>query len=290
MKISVSTYSFGPYRDRGMDFMIYKAAEMGFDGVEYCFEREHTDAELASFRRAAEAAGLAPVCLDVGADLLSGCGGDLDREVDRLKREIDRAALLGVPMMRHDVSAGRDGNGDPVDFDAALPRLVEGCLRVTEYGETAGVRTLTENHGYYYQDAARVVRLQEAARHRNFGALVDIGNFMCADENPPEAVAATAKYAVHVHAKDFYLTPGDSPAPDGAWFPTRGGDRLMGTVIGQGDAGTDRSLAALAGSGYDGFVTVEFEGPEDALEGIRLGREYLTNKLEQIRRGGSKKG
>ena len=290
MKISVSTYSFGPYRDRGMDFMINTAAEMGFDGVEYCLEREYTDRELASFRRAAEEAGLAPVCLDVGADLLAGSGGDLDREVERICREVDRAAILGVPMMRHDVSAGLDGDGRPVDFDDALPRLAEGCMRVAEYAGAVGVRTLTENHGYYYQDASRIVKLQEAARHENFGALVDIGNFMCADEDPPEAVKATAKYAAHVHAKDFYLIRGDDPAPDGPWFPTRGGDRLLGTVVGRGDAKTDSSLAILAGSGYDGYITVEFEGPEDALESIRLGREYLTNKLEHIRRGGSKKG
>ena len=33
MKICASTYSFGSYRSRGIDFMIEKAAELGFDGI-----------------------------------------------------------------------------------------------------------------------------------------------------------------------------------------------------------------------------------------------------------------
>ena len=37
------------------------------------------------------------------------------------------------------------------------------------------------------------------------GALVDIGNFMCADEDPWKSVAKMMPYAYHVHVKDFFL-------------------------------------------------------------------------------------
>lgn len=54
---------------------------------------------------------------------------------------------------------------------------------MTEYAEQKGVKTCIENHGFFAQDAERVEKLINAVGHPNFGALVDIGNFACADED-----------------------------------------------------------------------------------------------------------
>ena len=37
----------------------------------------------------------------------------------------------------------------------------------------------------------------------NYGWLVDMGNFLCADDLPVHAVPIAAPYAFHVHVKDF---------------------------------------------------------------------------------------
>jgi len=99
---------------------------------------------------------------------------------------------------------------------------------------------------------------------------------MCADADPVESTALVAPYAVHVHAKDFYLLRGGDPQGKG-WFGTRGGNWLRGAVIGDGGARAGESLSVLRKAGYDGFVTVEFEGAEDNIEGIARGLEFLTN-------------
>ncbi len=270
MKFAVSTYSFGEYASRGVPYMIDEAARLGFDGIEFCLDGGFTDGELSSFGRRARDAGLAAVCSAVGADFLRA---DPKEEIKRLAGEVRRASLLGVPLMRHDASRGLPGKLSDGDFSDALPALADCCREVSRYAAGLGVRTCVENHGYFCQDADRVVALVRATDDGNFGALCDVGNFMCADEYPPDSAAKVAPYVFHVHAKDFYLKKG-APA-EGGWFPTRGGDSLLGAAIGDGDAGAKKSLDALRAAGYDGFVTVEYEGADDNLLGIARGLGFL---------------
>ena len=68
---------------------------------------------------------------------------------------------------------------------------------------------MIENHGYFFQDACRVKKLIETVNHPNFGWLMDMGNFMCADENSAIALGNALPYAAHVHAKDFLFKSGD---------------------------------------------------------------------------------
>ncbi|MBO4326165.1 MAG: sugar phosphate isomerase/epimerase [Clostridia bacterium] len=282
MKNCVSSYSFGGYVDRlGIPGVIEKAAEMGFEGIEFV-EGNWTgglDKKIAAeCRKRAEDKGLTTVSYCIGADFLYGSSGDLNAEVDRIKAQVDFAAELGVKNMRHDVAYGMRPEGGKkagIGYTNALPRLAEGCRRVTEYAETAGVGTMTENHGYFSQDAARVEMLINTVDHRNFGALVDIGNFMCADEDPAKSVSIMAPYAKHVHCKDFHYKSGNEPFPGAGWFPTRAQNWLRGSILGHGAVPVGQCLRILKAAGYDGWISIEFEGMEDNLTGIAFGLDFL---------------
>ena len=274
MKYCVNSYSFGHYgSELGIYGMIEKAAEMGFDGFEFVESgwMDVPDGELVKIGQAAKSAGLEPVNLCVGADLINGSGGDSAREVERLCRLLDKAALLGVRQMRHDITSGVWGKKHGIGYPYVVSRLAECCRKVSEYAKTIGLRTMTENHGYYSQDADRVASLIDAVDSDNFGALLDLGNFMCADEKPEISSSKLAPYAFHVHAKDFLFKPRTELCPGAGWFRTRGGNWLRGTVIGHGVACIPQSVQTLRRSGYDGWLSVEFEGLEDNLEGIKLG-------------------
>lgn len=273
MKASVSTYSFGKYRELGVEGLIAKAKEMGFAGIEF-LNKDIRDVEHAkTLREIAAQEGIEIVALCVSADFIKN---GIDTEVERLKGLVDIAAALGAPMMRHDITAGdKSGVKVGISYDAMLEKLADAVRRVTEYAAERGVRTLTENHGYFSQDAARVEKLINVVGHENFGALVDVGNFMCADEDPWKSVGIMAPYAYHVHVKDFFLKSGMEPDPGKGWFRTRGGDYLRGTIIGHGDARVGQSLYVLKKSGYDGYISIEFEGMEDPLVGIELGLQNL---------------
>ncbi|MFA6948047.1 MAG: sugar phosphate isomerase/epimerase family protein [Eubacteriales bacterium] len=279
MKTCVSSYSFGSYisdEKLGMKGIIDKAAEMGFEGFEFV-EGDWTkglDLETArGYGEYARSKGLVCVSYCIGANFLCD---DLDAEIARVKKEVDFAAALGVMNMRHDTAYGFSGDKKySIGFDDALPIIIKGARAVTEYAATKGVGTMTENHGYFAQDSDRVEKIVNGVAHPNFGALCDVGNFMCADEVPYHAVGIMARYAKHVHAKDFFFRRGTEFNPGQGWFTTRGGNYLRGTIVGHGDAGVPQSLNILKNAGYDGFVSIEFEGIEDNLLGIKIGLENL---------------
>lgn len=281
MKFSVSSYSFQKLLNEKkytqLD-LIKAAKDMGFEGIEYTDlmpPEGVSDLEYAAMLRAeAEKQGMEIVNYTVGANFLSEKG--LEKEVERLCGQVDVAEALGAKGMRHDATGGFNGEEKTYkSFDSALPVLAEGCRRVTEYAAKKGIKTMVENHGYFCQDSDRVEKLVNAVANPNFGLLIDMGNFLCADDEPAKAVGKVASYAKHVHAKDFIKKSGNGPDPGDGFFRTRGGDYLRGTVVGHGDVPVYQCLQTLIRSGYDGFVSIEFEGVEENEWAIKTGLDNL---------------
>ncbi|NMP38444.1 MAG: sugar phosphate isomerase/epimerase [Clostridiales bacterium] len=289
MKFSVSTYSFSALLSRGEYTqleLIQLACDMGFDGIEFTDlvvpEGMSKADYAASLRAECERAGITPVNYTIGADFLYGSEGDIDREIERLKGEVDIAEILGVGGMRHDATGGWRGGEKRRSFDEALVRITQGCREVTRYAKTKGIHTMMENHGFFCQESSRVERIVNGVGNENFGLLLDMGNFMCADEDPEKAFGKLLPYVYHVHAKDFIFKSGNGAQPVGGFFGTRGGNFLRGTVIGHGVVPVVQCMRLLKNSGYDGFVSVEFEGCEDAKTGIAWGLDFLKNTYESI--------
>lgn len=67
--------------------------------------------------------------------------------------------------------------------------------------------------------------------------------------------------------------------PVGGWFGTRGGNYLRGTVIGHGVVPVRACVHILQNAGYDGYLSVEFEGREETLPALENAREYLRKLL-----------
>ncbi len=290
MKIGVSSYSFYAYlKDGRMDLfsLIDKAAGMGFDGIEFSGLGLPQGASSADaipvakkVKAACKAAKLPIISYTIGADFLCAPRG-WKAEVERLKGEVKVAAELGVARMRHDATRGfPEGHKGPADFAAALPTLIEGCRAVTEFAAGLGIKTTVENHGFFVQDSARCEQLVRGVNHENFGALVDIGNFLCADEDPLSAVKRMAPYAFHCHVKDFHVKPADAPDPGKGWFRSRCGAYLRGSIIGHGQVDVPGCIAAMKSAGYDGFVSIEFEGMEDNILGLEVGLENMRRYVK----------
>ena len=88
-------------------------------------------------------------------------------------------------------------------------------------------------------------------------------------------MAVAAPYAFHVHAKDFLFKPGNQIDPGDGWFKSRGGHYLRGTIVGHGVVPVAQCAAMLKKAGYDGFLSLEFEGMEDNLTALKAGYAYL---------------
>ena len=288
MKTSVSSYSYSSYmKNSGKNQLdlVPLAKEMGFDAIEFTDLRPSEGESQADFARRiraeADRVGIEISSYTIGADLLNA--DSLDEEVERLKGQVDIAAILGVKVMRHDATGGYKGAERTYKtFEDALPVLAEGCRRVTEYAATKGIQTTVENHGQFAQDSVRVEKLIHAVGHPNFGLLCDIGNFLCADDPSVTAVSRVAPFARHVHVKDFHVKSGSEPNPGKGYFTSRGGTYLRGAILGHGNVPVYQCLRILKQSGYDGYVSIEFEGIEDNLPALEIGLANLKNYISML--------
>ena len=234
-------------------------------------------AYVAQIRAAAEAAGVPLTNLAVGADLSSDDPSILEAQIERVKKYVDLAELLGITRMRHDVvpHTGHEGDDTPL-FEQVLPTIVAACKQIAQYAATKGITTSLENHGFFVQSAERVRRIIHAVDEPNFLTTLDVGNFVCVDEMPEVSVAQNLPYAMVVHFKDFYLRPADA-APGAGWFRSRGGKHLRGAVVGNGDVDLRAVARAIEESDFAGFAAIEFEGWEDCLLGCERGIAYAKS-------------
>jgi len=289
MKLGVSSYSFSKLFGSGFQSIleiIPKTREMGFEVIEFSslwLPKGETPLSFAPrIREACDRAGLPIANYTIGADFLNGSGGDWKAEVERLKDEVRAAQILGCPGMRHDATRGfLPAHRGPRGFEDALPALIRGCRAVTEFAADLGIRTMVENHGFFCQDSERVEKLANGVNHPNFGLLVDMGNFLCADDDPAKALGRVMPYAFHVHAKDFHIKPGSGPNPGQGWFRSRAGAYLRGAIIGHGNVPIPQCLGIMKRAGYDGVLSIEFEGLEDPLKGIAMGLENLKRYVAE---------
>ena len=285
MKICVSSYSYAQYTRAGkmntLDCVI-KAAEMGFDGIEFTDlpgdTKEARLALAAELRAKADELGIDIVAYTVSANLYQPTAVLLDAEVARLRAQVDVAAALGAKLMRHDACWKLEKTGDARSFDRMLPTIAEGARRVTEYAAAKGIATCSENHGRIAQDSDRMERLFNAVAHDNYSLLIDMGNFTGVGEKPWDAISRLAPYAIHVHIKDLIIR--EEPFEGGRM--TRNGGYTKPICAGEGDVDIKRCLSILKAAGYAGAVSIEYEAAEDCIEGIRRGAENVRRILSEL--------
>lgn len=282
MKISVSSYSFSSWvkkENKTQLDTIAKAAELGFEAIEFADINPPEGISKEEFGKMLKAecdrVGIEISCISYGADFINGCDGDTQAEIERVKGLVDIAADMGVRRIRHDAAWNA---GKYETFEKALPHIAKACRQVTEYASTKGIKTMVENHGYFIQDSERVENLFSAVNHPNFSLLVDMGNFMCADELSVDAVHLVAPMAGYVHAKDFYLHPAQHEKTEGC-FSTRGGNILQGSILGNGVVPVLTCLEILKNAGYNGYVALEYEGLEDSIKAVTEGKANLERYI-----------
>ena len=290
MKFSVSTYSFHKYIQEGIlnQFTcIAKVKEMGFDAIEFTDltpPEGVSEIEFAHQLRAeCDRLNLPVANHTVAADLLNNTDGG-KAEVERLKKKIDIAEILGAPGLRHDAAWGFKGDNlrNSRGVKNVVGQLADCCREITEYAASKGIHTMVENHGQFLQDADRVELLINTVNHPNFGWLCDMGNFLCADESPVLAYGKAAPYAFHAHAKDFILKSGSESDPGEAFFQTRAGNYLRGTIIGHGVVPVKQCMQILKNNDYKGYISIEFEGIEDNLMALRIGLDNLHRYAKEV--------
>lgn len=289
MKLGVSTYSLmGAIRSGEMTVLdvIQWIADNGGEHVEivpFGFTLVDNPELTDAVREKAASAGIDVSNYAILANFLQDTDEAYEAEIERVKKEVDVAHRLGVKLMRHDVASYRRPleHNSIVDFERELPRMVEACRRVADYAAEKGITTTVENHGFFVNGSDRIIRLIHAVDRPNYKMTLDTGNFWCMDEDPVVGIRKTIQYAAMVHLKDFYHRRARTFAGEGelfrcdsgTWFKTITGDLLRGAIVGDGDIDLWEAMATIKRSGYDGYISIEFEGQEECKSGTRIGLE-----------------
>lgn len=291
MKTGISSYCLSPAMARGASIydVIDYAKNLGCEHIEFVpfytpfvVEKEgRVDFEyVESVRRKCEDVSLDISTYSVNADLLNPDKEARESEIARVKLHMDAAEALGLKWMRHDVASFRRpfSSNTPENFEKELPLMIDGIRRLYEYADKKGIATTLENHGFFCNGADRVIRMINAADCPNLKMTMDVGNFLCVDDDPVAAVKKCLPYAAIIHFKDFYIRkkdrlPGQTEmfnCNNGSWFETVGGKMLRGSILGQGDMDIPEIINQIRAYGFDGYLSLEFEGMEECHIGTEI--------------------
>lgn len=287
MKVGLSTYSLQQVLDRKeltVPDAIRWIADQGGEHVEIVpmgFSLIDNPELIDEIKAVAKEVGIDISNYAIGANFAVQEDAEaLEQEIQNVMRHVDVAAALGVKLMRHDVAFRPAPEGTVAQFEIDLPVLVKACQRIADYAADFGITTSVENHGYYVQSSERIQRLLHETARSNFKTTLDVGNFLCVDEDPVSAVKNNIPYASIVHAKDFYWRPSYRNPGEG-WFQTSHGNYLRGAIVGQGDIDMPEVFRVLKQSGYDGYISVEFEGMEDCKTASRIAMDNVRRLWEE---------
>lgn len=285
MKFGISTYSLHKAYVSGeltLEGVIETIAELGAEHVEIVpigYDLVNQPELIDVIKNTAIRVGLELSNYAIPANF-----SDLDDvaftvELERVKREVEVCAKLGIKTMRHDIAKSLDTSIE--HFLQELPKLIEACRQIAEHAQQFNIITSIENHGFYVQHSDRVQAIVKGVNLPNFKTTLDVGNFLCVDEQPEIAVAKNISLASMVHFKDFYIRPDHLLLGEG-WFKSSGGKWLRGAILGQGDIHIPSVIKIIKESDYSGYISLEFEGMEECKQATKIGLEYLRRTWEAV--------
>lgn len=270
-RIGVSSYSFWQFRNddlRSVETCIDLAAEWGFDGVEI-LEMQLTETDNATLQKLKQRAFVNGMDLCGFSTHQGWVSPDADvRRKNTLKtiNSIEMAYQLGIPTMR--VNTGRWGTS--ANFDALMANrgiepilkgyteedgfgwVIDGLTECLPTAEKCGVTLGLENHWGLGLTPEGVLRIVNAIDSPWLRTTLDTGNFL---EDPYDRLEKMADTAVFVQAKTYY--------GGGMWYTL--------------DLDYARIAKMLKAHGFNGYVSLEFEGKENP-------RTAIPKSLDMLRR------
>jgi len=240
------------------DFAVKVREQFGVPGVEPLSSHFPSTDEryLQGFREAIEKAGVHAVNIPVDNQFsyYDAEAENRKKAIANGKKWVDIAVIIGSPSVR-------TSTAEAINSKPNVERAAESLRAVVEYAATKNVQVNLENDDLVSEDAFFVVKVIEKVNHPYLHALPDFCNSM-ARENEKfnyDAVTAMFQHAYNIcHVKDSEV-----------------GDQ--GKVY---RVDLKKTFGILKASGYKGYCSMEWEGPENPYEGteklIAASLEYLA--------------
>jgi L-ribulose-5-phosphate 3-epimerase len=273
IRLAIATYSYWHFRPPkvAIETVIDRAAEFGAEGVDVLHRQ--MDSEEPSYvrklKRHALSRGVALVCLSIHQDFVDPSAEERTKNVKHTIRCIELAAKLGIPCIR--LNSGRWNTIASFDDlmkargeEPVLPGYTESdgfkwCIECAEQclprAEELGVVLAMENHWGLTRTPEGLLRIVNAVNSPWLGALMDTGNFL---EDPYAKLKQIAGKTVFVQAKTYF--------GGGEWYTL--------------DLDYKKIAGILRDAGYQGYVSLEFEGKEDPNVAVPKSLDLLRRSFD----------
>ena len=278
MRISVMSWSFNnALRSGELDTaaVIGFVRELGVEAVEL-MDGFITDDQEAAIDRALAETGCAHVCYDVDGDFVDPDLAARQAAVGKVVAGLERGARLGAQRALVVPGSLKEGISPAV----ARSWIVQGLKECRPAAARLGLPLTIEDHSSQAAVYGRSQHLEYICDGvgPRLGVTYDVGNFLLAGEDAAAAALRLGPRIVHAHYKDWHVVePGqDRPA---RCVTSVDGARYTGAVLGEGVVDMVAATAALRQIGYQGYISVEFEGVGDPHEAVRRGVAYVRKLL-----------
>jgi len=205
---------------------------------------------LNELRGARLRAGTQLVCWAVDTDLTITDADTRRAQLSHIATAIEAARFLGAPLLRI-TTGGNPGRYRDNARSAAVELAVDTLRSVLPAAMAGGVKLAIENHFGLSADPHALAEIITALNSPHVGVCLDLGNFR--EGEADEGIRLLAPHAIHVHAKSFAF------GPDGE----------------ETKINYSAAMQAIRAAGYDGVLSIEFEGEGDPAEGIRKTRALI---------------
>ncbi|WP_339208609.1 sugar phosphate isomerase/epimerase family protein [Paenibacillus sp. FSL K6-3182] len=276
MNVSLSMWSVHKYWYEGkwdtVDFLAF-ASETGVKGVELlsCFWKEK-EKDIPLIDEALRKYGLQVACFSACNNFVVADDSQRQAQVKEVTDAVDAAVHFGAKVVR--VFSG-DLPNDSISFEQGMQFVIDGLRAAADYAEQKGVTLCLENHGLFAGRSDQVMAIIQQVNSQALRSTFDTGNFLLVGQSSSDAIDELNGYVGHVHVKDFL------PVPEGtAGGVTRAltGELFLGKIAGEGAVDLKYIFGELKKSGFDGWLTVEFEGEEEP----KLGSIEAVNHVTRI--------
>ena len=271
-KFAIATYSYWHFREPKITVqqVIDHASNLGVDGVDVLHVQMDNESPeyIRSLRDRAQDKNIELICLSIHQDFVDPDKEKRENNIDHTKRCIDIAHDLGISYIR--LNSGRWNTIDSFDdlmankgIEPVLPGYTEDdgfkwCIDSIQdclpHAEQAGVVLALENHWGLTRTPEGLLRIVNSIDSPWLGVLMDTGNFL---EDPYEKLEEIAPQTVFVQAKTYY--------GGGEWYTL--------------DLDYSRIAEILNKVEYKGYISLEFEGKENANTGVPKSIELLKNSF-----------
>jgi sugar phosphate isomerase/epimerase len=213
-------------------------AKMQLEGTEltsYYFPTPVQDEYLADLRRHCFRLGLDVSGTAVGNDFCHPAGRERDQQIAAVKQWIDRAAVLGAPVIR--IFSGNVKRGQsPEEAHRLAVEAIEECC---QHAGKHCIHLALENHGGLTATPAGLLSLVKDVKSRWFGVNLDSGNFH--GEDVYAELEQIAPYAVNVQIKVVVSPAKQKRQP----------------------SDFKRLAKIMSAAGYRGYIVLEYEETDE---------------------------